>query len=81
MHINFATSCAGYVQIRMLDEDGCAIEGYDSGRMFGDSVSRPVDFDAPVCALSGKTVRMEITMKDADLYSFVFRPDYLAVNS
>lgn len=69
---------AGYT---VQDEDGYAIEGYDSGRMFGDSVSRPVDFDAPVCALSGKTVRMEITMKDADLYSFVFRPDYLAVNS
>jgi hypothetical protein len=31
-----------------------------------------VDFDAPLSALSGKAVRLRITLKDADLYSFKF---------
>lgn len=75
MELNFSTSAVGYVRIRLLDEAGEPIEGYDSGRLFGDSVARPVDFGAPLEALSGKNVRLEITMKDADLYSFrFFRP-------
>ena len=70
LSINFATSAFGYVRIRLLDEDGNPIEGYDSGKLFGDSVDREVDFDAPLKALAGKEVRMEITMSDADFYSF-----------
>ena len=72
LSLNFATSAAGYVRIRMLDADGNPIEGYDSGNLFGDSVDRTVDFRRPVEALAGKTVRMEISMKDADLYAFRF---------
>ncbi len=70
LSINFATSAFGYVRIRLLDEDGNAIEGCDSGKLFGDSVDREVDFDAPLKALAGEAVRMEITMSDADFYSF-----------
>ena len=72
LSINFATSALGYVRIRLLDENGNAIEGYDSGKLFGDSVDRDVDFDAPLKALAGKAIRMEITMSDADFYSFNF---------
>ena len=72
LFINFATSAFGGVRIRLLDEDGEPIPGYDSGVHFGDDVERPVDFEKPLAALAGKPVRMEFTMRDADLYSFKF---------
>ena len=72
LELNFATSAAGYVQIRMLDEEGNFLEGYDSGRLFGDSVERMVDFERPLEALAGKEVRMEISMRDAEVYAFQF---------
>ena len=72
LSLNFSTSAAGYVRIRLLDADGRTLEGYDSGNLFGDSVDRLVDFEKPVAQLAGKTVRMELSMKDADLYSFRF---------
>lgn len=70
--INFATSAIGYVQIRILDAEGIPIEGYDSARLFGDSVDRTVDFEKKLADLAGKAVRLEISMSDADLYSFKF---------
>lgn len=74
LSINFSTSALGYVRIRLLSEDGEPLEGFDSGRLFGDSVDRPVDFKYGLDALSGKPIRMEVTMSDADLYSFKFIP-------
>ena len=73
LSLNFATSALGYLQIALLDEDGRDIEGYDSGRLFGNSVSRPCDFEKSLSALCGKTVRMRLTMKDCDFYSFAFQ--------
>jgi hypothetical protein len=72
LHVNFATSAVGYLRIELLDENGEAIEGYDSGRLFGDSVDRPVDFDKPLSELVGKNVKMRISMRDGDQYSFIF---------
>ena len=72
MEINFKTTALGGARIEILDGEGKPIEGYDSGRLFGNSLSRPVDFDAPLSALAGKTVRLRITLADADLYSFRF---------
>lgn len=70
MNINFETSALGYIQIDICDENEKEIDGYSSGRIFGNSVNRPCDFDKPLCALKGRTVRMKISMKDAQLYSF-----------
>ena len=72
LEINFATSALGYVRIRLCDEAGEPIEGYDSFRLFGDSVDRPVDFEKDLGGLSGKPVRLRVDMKDAELYSFKF---------
>jgi len=72
LEINFATSCLGYVRIRMCGEDGAPIPGYDSGRLFGDSLDRPVDFEKSLAELAGKPVRMLADMSDAELYSFKF---------
>lgn len=75
LKINFATSGAGHVQFRLTDAEGNYIDGYDSGKIFGDSVDRKVYFAKSLAELSGKEVRMEISMKDADLYSFKFDND------
>ncbi len=72
LQINFATSAVGFVRIEILDEQGNAIKGYDTGRLFGNSLARPCDFEAPLSALAGKPVRFRMTMKDADLYAFRF---------
>ena len=73
LSVNFATSAVGYLRIELLDENGVAIEGYDSSRLFGNSVSRPIDFAKPLSELCGKTVRMKISMRDCDFYSFAFK--------
>jgi hypothetical protein len=70
---NFRTSAFGSLRIKICDENGKAIEGYDSRNLFGDSVDRPVDFEKDLSALSGKTVRLEIFLSDCDLYSFIFQ--------
>lgn len=75
LKINFATSGAGHVQFRLTDAEGNYIDGYDSGKIFGDSVDRKVFFPKSLAELAGKEVRMEISMKDADLYSFKFDND------
>lgn len=75
LKINFATSGAGHVQFRFTDKDGKLLEGYDSGKVFGDTVDRKVFFPKSLADLSGKEIRMEISMKDADLYSFRFGTD------
>ena len=72
LSMNFATSSLGSVRIRILDEKGEPMDGYDSGNHFGDSLDRPVSFEKPLSELNGKPVRLEITLKDADLYSFQF---------
>ena len=72
MTINFATSALGLVVVEFCDENGKPIPGYKTCRMFGNSLERPCDFEKPLSELSGKKVRMNITMRDADLYSFEF---------
>ena len=70
LEINFATSALGYVRITLCDENGSEIPGFDSGRLFGDSLDRHVDFDGDLRTLAGRPVRLKIEMSDAELYSF-----------
>ncbi|MBE7022303.1 MAG: hypothetical protein E7414_03695 [Ruminococcaceae bacterium] len=72
LSINFETSVRGYVQILVCDEAGEPIPGYDSGRLFGNSVDRTVRFEKDLSQLAGKSVRLRIEMKDSELYSFIF---------
>jgi hypothetical protein len=69
LSINFSSSAAGSVRIRLEGED----TALDSIALFGDSVNRTVEFQAgKLEALAGTPVEMEITMSDADIYSFQF---------
>lgn len=72
MKINFASSCAGGVDIAICDENGSPIDGYMSYTIFGDSTDRTVEFDKPLSALNGKAVTLRIKLCDTHLYSFVF---------
>lgn len=69
LKINFSTSAYGRVQITIRSLKGKTLT---SCELFGDSTDRHVTFDAPVSSLEGETVRMEIRLMDADLYSFEF---------
>ena len=69
LSLNMSTSARGCIYVNILDESGKVIDGYCSSELFGDSASKPVTFASPVSALSGKTVRLEFVMKDAELFS------------
>ncbi len=72
LSLNLATSAKGYVRIKLIGES----QALDSIELFGDTLDRKVAFtNGEVAALSGKLVTMEITMSDADIYSFKFNPE------
>ena len=69
LSVNFATSAAGYIKIA-LHGGGRTIH---SAELFGDSLDRRVPFeDGDLASFAGIPVTMEITMSDADIYSFKF---------
>ena len=75
--MNFATSAIGGVRVAIEDAGGGALEGYalkDCHEHFGDEVNRTVSWKSGsnVASLSGKPVRLRISLKDADLFSFRF---------
>jgi len=65
--LNFRTSAAGSIRIRLTDADGNVS---DSCEIFGNTVRREIVFDKPVASFSGKAVTMEIRMRDAEIFSF-----------
>ena len=74
MYINFRTSGAGSIVIRVLDENGQEIEGFHTCELFGDSTDRLVTFEGgEISELKGQTVRLEFEMRDAEIYSFIFQ--------
>ncbi len=67
LHLNYATSAAGSVGIEALDENGEVVA--ELAELYGD------EFDAPtldLAALQGKTVRLRVSLVDADLYALRF---------
>ena len=72
LKLNFSTSARGGIYLRVLDENNIPIEGYSTCEIFGDSLDRVVDFDAPLSALNGRTVKFEFTMSDAEIFSMTF---------
>lgn len=76
--LNFATSAAGSVRVELLNEKGTAIPRFSLAKaveMAGDDVERVVSWKAgpSLESLAGKTVRLRVVMKDADLYSLRLR--------
>ncbi|MBE7037198.1 MAG: hypothetical protein E7403_07890 [Ruminococcaceae bacterium] len=75
LSINFATSAIGFVYVDILDETGKPIEGYHSCELFGNTTDRTVYFGEgkDVSKLAGRPVKLQFTMRDADIFSFIFR--------
>lgn len=77
LEINFSTSAAGEIRIELLDAEGTPIPGFtrnEAEAVIGNETGRTVRWkgSADVSALAGKSVRMRVYMKDADLYAFKF---------
>lgn len=72
LELNFATSGLSYMTVSVCDENGNEIEGYNTYKMFGNSLNRKVDFEKPLKDLEGKPIRLKFFLRDCDLYSFKF---------
>ena len=77
LEINYSTSAVGEIKISLLDERGNPIPGFsivDAQSIIGNEISRIVEWNgnSDVSELSGKTIKMKVFLKDADLYSFKF---------
>lgn len=75
LYINAATGAYGSVQVLVRDTEGNPIPGFgeESPLWYGDAYSEAYPFRGDISALAEKTVRLEIRLMDADLYSIQFR--------
>lgn len=77
LRINFSTSAVGSIAIGLLQADGRPIAGRglaDQAPLYGDSLDQAVSWTggAGVAHLAGHPVRLQVELKDADLYAFRF---------
>jgi len=77
--INYSTSAVGSVRIEIQDPAGNPIPGFalgDFDELWGDEIERVAAWKrtSDVGALAGRPLRLRFVLKDADLYSFRFRP-------
>ena len=76
--LNYSTSAAGRVRVEVQDETGAPLPGFgmeDCPEIYGDEIERIVAWrtGSDLTSLAGRTVRLRIEMKDADLFSLRFR--------
>ncbi len=77
LHLNFATSAMGSIQIEIQDAEGKPVKGFamkDCPEFFGDTIDRTVTWkdNKDMSSLAGKPVRLRFEIKDADIFSFQF---------
>jgi len=77
LSLNFSTSAAGSLFVQLEEIDGTPCPGFaleDCKEIIGNEIARDVLWKngTDVSSLAGKTLRIRITMKDADLYSLKF---------
>jgi len=72
LSLNFRTSARGGVYVNILDADGYPIPGYSSCELFGDTLQRYVTFKKPIGKLRGQTVRLQLYLRDGEIYSLTF---------
>ncbi|MCA9064290.1 MAG: hypothetical protein KDA96_14570 [Planctomycetaceae bacterium] len=79
LSLNFSTSAAGEVKVGFADPGGTPIPGFsveDCQMQIGNELDRIVTWKsgADLSLLAGRPVRLLISMKDADVFSFQFTP-------
>lgn len=71
--LNYATSAFGSVLVEILDAEGKPIEGFtakDMEPLFGDEIEAKIRWkQSTLSSLKGKTVRLRLLLKDADIYA------------
>lgn len=77
--MNYSTSAPGSIKVEIQDAEGKPVPGFgldDCIEIWGDELERIVAWKAgyDLSSLAVKPVRLRFVMKDADLYSVVFRP-------
>jgi len=77
LSLNFSTSAAGGLFVQLEEIDGTPCLGFaleDCKEIIGNEIARDVLWKngTDVSSLAGKTLRIRITIKDADLYSLKF---------
>ena len=69
MLLNFSTSALGHIFVTISDGE----KTVKSLEVFGNSASREVDFEEDIKVFNGKKVTVTFEMKEADVYSFIFK--------
>ena len=80
LRLNAATSAAGSIRVELLDHSGKVIPGYsmqDCDVVIGDYLERIVSWKgkSDLTGLAPRVIHVRFQMKDADLFSLVFRED------
>ena len=74
LHLNFATSAIGSIQVSVVDPDGFPIKGFTfeaCEEKFGNALDEIYTWESrKLSELSGKPVRFVFRIKDADLFAF-----------
>jgi len=78
LSINFSSSVAGDIRAEIQDEKGKPVPGFsleECPPIFGDSIERIVTWKGgnDLAELEGKPIRLRFVLKDADLFSLIFR--------
>lgn len=77
--LNFATSAPGFIKVGIQEASGQPLDSYkleDAKELIGNYIEHPAEWQhgTDVSELSGRPVRLNFVMKDADLYSLQFCP-------
>ncbi len=78
LHVNLSTSVAGSMRVEIQDKTGKAFKGFslrECPEIYGDFIDHTVQWKSgtSVKRLAGKSVRLKFVLKDADLYSYIFK--------
>ncbi len=74
LHLNCATSAAGFIKVEIQDETGVPLNGFsldDAGIYFGDNLDAQMAWrgNADLAHLRGRPVRFRFVMRDADIFA------------
>lgn len=77
LNLNLRTSAIGSIKIALLDESGAPFPGFaasDCDMQLGDRLEKTVTWkgSSNLSSLSDKKLRLQFTMREADLFSFKF---------
>lgn len=70
LYLNYSTSGAGHIKVKMLDDKGSLLTQTDL--IYGDEIMGGIDFDDSIAPFEGKPVQLLFELADADIYAMKF---------